>query len=80
LTVKPNPVNQVLYYKLKQNNINTRMDLVIYDAAGRLVLSTSRVVESNREDGIDVSALKAGTYYFIMQNKQEIYLKSFIRL
>ena len=80
LTIRPNPVNHIMYYMLKQNNINSHMNLAIYDAAGRLVISTSRVVESNREDGIDVSSLKAGTYYFIMQNKKDIYLKSFIRL
>lgn len=74
ININPNPVNDVLRYSI-DDKTSANYNLGIYTLSGKLQLS---IPNSKPTDKIDISDLKAGTYYLRVldrQNEQQVYGK-----
>ncbi len=75
IRIWPNPVSKILNMDLGQIPVNDKLEVSIYDAGGRLVISTGRV------ERMDVSALPQGIYYLVLTgNNRRLGISKFIRI
>jgi uncharacterized repeat protein (TIGR01451 family) len=76
--VGPNPANNDLRFKVIVGNINERMSINVYDEAGRIMLSTSKLIVSNMEQSVDISRLSKGIYFLCLAGRNKRFIKKLV--
>lgn len=74
LIVYPNPVDTEL--KIKLPNGTEQFDLRITDASGKVLIT----LNSTNQNKVDVSILKAGSYYILVRANDKYYTTNFTKL
>lgn len=72
LNIYPNPTTDYIYLENQEFSLGTKIQLL--DIAGRII----RVID-NSNSNIDVSDLRSGTYFFLIENNKEVKFAKFIK-